>query len=151
MNTIFPMQSDHPLFRYLTPEEREAIESKGLLNRVDGGMYLIAANEEDSTLFAVEEGTLDIVAVGSDGEESVIATVGPGDIIGEGSFIDGSPRSVSVRAAEDAVVRTWERSVLIAELQKNPEVLAKFAVAMNELLMERMRDSVRRRTTSRVI
>ncbi|MHB0969454.1 MAG: Crp/Fnr family transcriptional regulator [Thermoanaerobaculia bacterium] len=148
MNTIFPMQSDHPLFRYFTEEERSAIEQKGLLNRVDGGMYLIAMNEDDSTLFAVEEGTLEVVYVGRDGEEKVLATVGPGDVLGEGSFIDGSPRSMSVRAAEDSLVRTWERGVPVAELQKNPEMLAKFAVAMSELLLERMRDNMRRQVVT---
>jgi CRP-like cAMP-binding protein len=37
-------------------------------------------------VFTVEEGHLDIV-----GKDSVLATVGPGDVLGEVSFIDDSP------------------------------------------------------------
>ena len=105
MNKLFPQQSDHPLFRYFTDDERRRI---------------------DSTLFAVEEGSLDIV-----GKDTVLATVGPGDVLGEVSFIDDSPRTVSVRAGdENAVVRGWDKKSLSEALAFEPQLLAKFSVAL---------------------
>src|SRR5687768_1944080 len=104
---------------------------------------LIRAGELDSSLFTIEDGHLDIVVV-RDGETAVVATVGPGDVLGEVSFIDDSPRSVSVKAGEDTTVRAWDKRTLSAALSFNPQMLAKFSVAMSELLVERLRDTARR-------
>ena len=77
-------------------------------------------------------------------EPQVIASVGPGDVLGEVSFIDDSPRTVSVIAAEESTVRAWNKTTLTMELAKEPELLAKLAIALAELLVERLRLSVRR-------
>ena len=143
MNKIFSMESDHPLFRYLTAEERERVEAIGEVKRIAEGAFLIRAGELDSTLFAVEDGHLDIIGL-DDGVQKVFATVGPGDVLGEVSFIDDSPRSVSVVAGEESVVRAWNKRTLSEALAFDPQLLAKFAVAMSELLVERLRDVSRR-------
>ena len=144
MNKLFPMQSDHPLFRYFTEEERDRIEQIGEVSTISQGRYLIRATDADSRLFTVEDGHLDIIAR-RDGEEAVVATVGPGDVLGEVAFIDDSPRSVSVRAGEETVtVRAWDKKTLSEALAFEPQLLAKFAVAMSELLVERLRDTARR-------
>jgi CRP-like cAMP-binding protein len=144
MNKLFPQQSDHPLFRYFTDAERQRVEKIGEVKRIAEGGYLIRASEIDSTLFTVEDGHLDIEAM-RDGRPTVVATVGPGDVLGEVAFIDDSPRSVSVRAGEEEVtVRAWNKKVLSEALAFEPQLLAKFAVAMSELLVERLRDTARR-------
>jgi CRP-like cAMP-binding protein len=143
MNKIFSMESDHPLFRYFTEAERDRIEAIGQTRRIAEGDFLIHAGESDSTLFAIEDGHLDIIGK-DDGRETVLATVGAGDVIGEVSFIDDSPRSVSVRAGEETTVRAWEKRTLSEALAFDPQLLAKFSVAMSELLVERLRDLSRR-------
>lgn len=140
MNKLFPMHSDHPLFRYFTDDERRRIERIGEVKTVRANDYLIRARDHDSTLFAVEEGHLDIIA-----KDTVVATVGPGDVLGEVSFIDDSARTTSVRAGEEnAVVRAWDKTTLSNALSREPELLAKFSVALCELLVERLRDTARR-------
>ena len=143
MNKIFSQESDHPLFRYLTEEERTKIEGIGEVKRIAQDAYLIRAGEIDSTLFTIEDGHLDIVSMRDD-EPVVVATVGPGDVLGEVSFIDDSPRSVSVKAGEETTVRAWDKRTLSEALAFEPQLLAKFAVAMSELLVERLRDTARR-------
>ena len=143
MNKIFPMESDHPLFRYFTEAERDRIEGIAEVKRIAEGAFLIRNGELDSTLFAIEDGHLDIIGI-DDGVQKVFATVGPGDVLGEVSFIDDSPRAVSVRAGEEAVVRAWDKRTLSEALAFEPQLLAKFAVAMSELLVERLRDVSRR-------
>jgi CRP-like cAMP-binding protein len=80
-----------------------------------------------------------------------VASVGPGDVIGEVSFIDNSPRTVSVRAAETCTVRAWNRQKLCDTLDNDHTLLAKFAIAMSELLVERLRVSVQRQGMVRPI
>ena len=143
MNKIFAMQSDHPLFRYFTEKEREKIEALAEVKKISEGSYLIRTGEKDSTLFAIEDGHIDIIAA-LDGKPSVVATIGPGDVLGEVSFIDDSPRSVSARAGEEVTVRAWDKKKLSEMLAGEPKLMAKFAVAMSELLVERLRDTVRR-------
>ena len=144
MNRLFPQQSDHPLFRYLDDDERRQIEKIGEVKTIKADEFLIRARDVDSTLFAVEEGHLDIV-VNKDGKSTIVATVGPGDVLGEVSFIDDSPRTVSVKAGEEnAVVRAWDKKTLSSALFKEPALLAKFSVALCELLVERLRDTARR-------
>ena len=143
MNKIFPLESDHPLFRYFTAEERARVERIGEVKRVPQDAFLIRAGDLDSTLFAIEDGHLDIIA-DRDGTPSVVATVGPGDVLGEVSFLDDSPRTVSVKAGEDTTVRAWDKRTLSEALAFEPQLLAKFAVAMSELLVERLRDNARR-------
>ena len=144
MNKLFPQHSDHPLFRYFTDDERRKIEKIGEVKTIRADNYLIRTREADSTLYAVEEGHLDIVA-SRDGKDIVVATVGPGDVLGEVSFIDDSPRTVSVKAGEEnAVVRGWDKRTLSEALTSDPQLLAKFSVALCELLVERLRDTARR-------
>jgi CRP/FNR family cyclic AMP-dependent transcriptional regulator len=143
MNKLFALQSDHPLFRYCTDQERERIERIADLVTIAEGDYLIRQSEEDSRLFAVDDGILEIVA-NRGGKEAVVATVGGGDVLGEVSFIDDSPRSTSVRASEKTVVRAWDKKALSEALAFDPQLLAKFSVAMCELLVERLRDTARR-------
>ena len=144
MNKLFPPQSDHPLFRYFTDEERKRVEDLGQVRRIANDAYLIRARELDSTLYAVEEGHLDIVGL-DDGKHTILATVGPGDVLGEVSFIDDSPRAMGVKAGEETVtVRAWKKKTLSEALAFDPQLLAKFSVAMCELLVERLRDTARR-------
>jgi CRP-like cAMP-binding protein len=143
MNNIYELQFDHPLFRYFTPEERSRIEALAKVFTLEEGGLLIDEGEDDSTLFAVDEGRLDVL-INRKSAPQVIASVGPGDVIGEVSFIDDSPRTVSVVAAEETRVRAWNKTTLTETLAKEPVLLAKLAIALNELLVERLRLSVRR-------
>ncbi len=140
---VFPPQSDHPLFRYFTAEERKRIERLGKMRRLLEGDYLIKAGDNDSTVYTVEEGHLHILGV-RDGKPSIVATVGPGDVLGEVSFVDDSPRTASVKADEETLVRAWDHKTLGEALAFEPQLLAKFSVALCELLVERLRDNARR-------
>ena len=150
MNNIFDPESDHPLFRYLNAEERQRIEGLAEETEITEGSFLIRGGDKDSTIFSVESGRLEIV-VDQGGEVTVLATVGIGDVLGEVSFIDDSPRSVSVRAGETTIVRAWDKDILMTVLKSDPRLLSKFSVALNELLVERLRDTVRRQGSFRPV
>jgi CRP-like cAMP-binding protein len=143
MNKLFPQHSDHPLFRYFTEEERDRVERIGEVRTIKASETLINAGDSDSTLYTIEDGVLEIVGQRA-GRMAVFAQLGAGDVLGEVSFIDDSPRTVSVRAAEDTTLRAWDKKSLSEGLAFEPQLLAKFAVAMCELLVERLRDNAKR-------
>lgn len=137
MNHLYSDHSDHPLFRYFDDDERTIVEGIGRVIELEEGESLIRAGDRDTRLYTVEQGVLEIFASGG----NVLASVGPGDVLGEVSFIDDSPRSASVRAAGPAILRVWDKSSMLDALQSEPRILAKFSVAMNQLLVERLRDT----------
>ena len=139
MNQVYSDHSDHPLFRHLDPGERTLVEGIGRVIEVADGEELIRAGARDTQLYTVEQGTLEIVGPG----DRVLATVGPGEVLGEVSFIDDSPRSASVRATAPSIVRAWAKTALLDALSTEPAILAKFSVALNQLLVERIRDTAK--------
>ncbi|HVR43023.1 MAG TPA: cyclic nucleotide-binding domain-containing protein [Thermoanaerobaculia bacterium] len=145
MNNLFIEHSDHPLFRFLDAGERTVMEGIGRVVELGDGEELIRSGARDTQLYTVEQGVLEIADSGG----RVLASVGPGDVLGEVSFIDDSPRSASVRAAAPAVLRAWDRDSLMQALQSEPAILAKFSVALNLLLVERLRDTAKAGVVSR--
>lgn len=139
MNQVYSDHSDHPLFRHLDEGERTLLEGIGRVIEVGDGEELIRAGAKDTQLYAVEQGVLEIVGPG----DRILATVGPGEVLGEVSFIDDSPRSASVRASAPSIVRAWAKTPLLEALSTEPAILAKFSVALNQLLVERLRDTAK--------
>lgn len=139
MNQVYGDHSDHPLFRHLDEDERTLVEGIGRVLEIGKGEELIRAGAKDTRLYTVEQGVLEIVGPGG----RVIASVGPGDVLGEVSFIDDSPRSASVRATAPSIVRAWDKASLLDALSGEPAILAKFSVALNQLLVERLRDTAK--------
>ena len=57
---------------------------------------------EPDALYFIEEGTLAALREAASGGEHVLAHLGPGELAGEMGFLDGAPRSASVRAETEA-------------------------------------------------
>ena len=74
--------------------------------------------DRSDLVYTVESGEVDVVRVLADGsEEHVVASVGPGDYVGELGPMLGFPRSATVRARTDVEltaygVRQFRRLVL---------------------------------------
>ena len=66
-----------------------------------------------------------------------LALLGPGDVIGELSLIDGEPRSATVTATSDLEVLELDRADLLELMTKAPPVVRKLL----ESLARRLRDA----------
>jgi CRP-like cAMP-binding protein len=63
------------------------------------GQVFIREGETDRALYLIIEGTLEILSPhGSGGKLTRIGTVEAGSVIGEQAFLDGKPRSMTIRA-----------------------------------------------------
>ena len=69
--------------------------------RFSAGDNLIEIGETDRSLFLVVEGNLEVLIPDSRGEQRQIATIDSGSVVGEQAFLDGFPRSATVRALSD--------------------------------------------------
>jgi CRP/FNR family cyclic AMP-dependent transcriptional regulator len=87
-----------PLFSDLSPEEIVDVLRIARLVSFEPGALLCARGEQGDCAFVIEEGEAAVRAVDEAGSPVVIARVGPGEVVGELSLVDGHPRSADVIA-----------------------------------------------------
>ena len=85
------------------------------------GERLFAIGDPGNGCFLLEQGLLKVTAASPLGEERIIAILGPGAIVGELSMIDGLPRSASVVAMRDCVLRFVSREAFQQRANTKPE------------------------------
>jgi PAS domain S-box-containing protein len=88
-------------FAHVSPELVRAVLGQGFLVRVPAGETLIRqGSEEIDTMYALLEGTLDVLVDG----RHIVSLSEPGEAIGELSPISRQPRSAEVRAQTDCTL-----------------------------------------------
>lgn len=92
--------------------ERELAPDEALFRKGDPG----------DALYVIRSGRLKVTTVDAQGKELMLNQCGPGEVIGEMSLIDSSPRSANVVAIEPAMVLVLERERFLAELGKHPSL-----------------------------
>lgn len=86
------------------------------------GQYIVQQGDAGDRLFVIEEGRVKVVFTSEEGDELVLATMGPPEIFGELALLDGGPRSASVQALEPTTVYTIDRPSLIASMSRHSSV-----------------------------
>ncbi len=82
-----------PIFSELSPEEANRLAAFATETSAAEGQILMKEGDYSVELIAIEEGTADVLQGGKK-----IATVGPGDLIGEMGLLERQPRTADVIA-----------------------------------------------------
>jgi CRP/FNR family cyclic AMP-dependent transcriptional regulator len=85
-----------PIFETCSQRELSELASITVESDRSAGQYLTYEGRDGGLMFVIVEGSAEVVT----GDRS-IGTLGPGDVVGELSLIDGKVRSASVRALTD--------------------------------------------------
>ncbi|MEM9043273.1 MAG: cyclic nucleotide-binding domain-containing protein [Pseudomonadota bacterium] len=107
----------------------------GAMIQPTAGSDLIAAGTPISDLYIITAGEMAVVTPGG----KVVATLGVGDVVGEMSFVEKRPPSVTVQAQTDCRLLAIPRSALLAEFAKNSGFSARFYRALAVFLSDRLR------------
>jgi CRP-like cAMP-binding protein len=91
------------------------------LRRYQAGEVILRENDMGETAYIIERGQVEI-AKGLHGQNIRLALLGTGEIFGEMSIIEDKPRSATVIAIEDTVVREIHRDELFHSLQTSPDM-----------------------------
>jgi CRP/FNR family transcriptional regulator, cyclic AMP receptor protein len=86
------------------------------------GQVLFASGDAGDGCYLLDQGLLKVTVTSSRGEERTIAMLGPGAVVGELSMIDGGPRSASVIAVSDCLLRFTSREAFAKCMAAHPEV-----------------------------
>ncbi len=147
-------QSETNTFRaLLDTADREKLDGLGRVCRYPAGTRLMHEGEPGDRVLILLEGHVKASCVTSEGQEMVLSFRGPGDVLGELSFIDEQARSSSVTAIEPVEALVFSASSFRAYLQATPRA----ALTMIAVISGRFRDANRKRiqfgasdTTARV-
>ena len=95
---------------------------------------LINKGENIENIYIILSGQLSI----SD-QRQTIAAIGSGEIVGEMSFLESRPPSVSVIAAEDSIVYSISKELMNEKLENDIAFKANFYYALALFLSDRLR------------
>ncbi|QWD77363.1 cyclic nucleotide-binding domain-containing protein [Polynucleobacter sp. MWH-Svant-W18] len=101
------------------------------------GEQLIRQGEQADSMFLVSEGSLEVKVPGKDGNAITVATLWPGDCVGEMSLLTGAPRSADVFAKVDAVLVEIKKENIAPILESNLRLIDE----ISELLAKRQAHS----------
>lgn len=122
-----------------TDSERERLLSVAQTVQLARGQRLLRRGEPGGDLYRVVEGELEVID--TRGQPVIVLQVlRAGALVGEMAFLDESPRSADVRAADGAVCQRWERKALQTLLQSDPTLGARFYEIVARMLSDRVRD-----------
>lgn len=117
--------------------ERKAIEDKCGFRRFAPGEVIVARFSAGSSVYFILSGTGRVVHYLPGEDEITIATVGPGDTVGEIAAIDGLGRSATIIADEDVITaelpRQEFREVVVKHGQVAFGLLYRWAAIIREL------------------
>jgi len=121
-----------PIFATCSQRELEQVLALTVPTELDAGTILTRQGAAGGIAYILASGQAEVVR---DGRR--LAVLGPGDVVGELSLIDGKPRSATVAALSDLEVLQIDARDLTRLLQKAPSVTRALLVA----LAGRLRDA----------
>ncbi len=107
------------IFAGLRPEVVSQLVGTAERIELAPGEVLFEEDAPAAEMLVMREGRVDVVKSALGGE-ACIATLGPGDVVGEMSLIDIQPRSAAVRAVEKSTVVVLKHAVMATLYREDP-------------------------------
>lgn len=127
-----------PLFQGLPAEELEPLCAAMRRFRLRQGEMLFQRGEAGTAMFVIEEGKVKIYTLGEAERQIVLNILGPNDVLGEMTLLDGKPRSAYGQAMTDSTLLALDRDPFLHHLRHHPDT----SLHLLAYLSERMRQIV---------
>jgi len=129
-----------PLFSMLTASQAESVAQAVVKARFKRGESIVEQGKKSNSLAIILTGRARVVTTDVRGREVILATLQPGDHIGEMSLIDNEPHSATVRAEVQTDVLVLGRLEFARCLPENSSM----AYAVMKGLVQRLRHADRK-------
>jgi len=127
--------SEAPLFEALSDEDARVLRSDVIHVQLGRSERLFAEGDGGDNMYIILKGKIKLTRVAHDGRENLLSVHGPGEMFGELSLFDPSPRTASATAITDATLAGLAHVDLRTFLASRPEV----AMHMLQALAQRLR------------
>jgi len=124
-----------PLFEALSEDDARALRSEVINVSLGRGERLFAEGDDGDKLYIILKGKIKLTKAAHDGRENLLSVHGPGEMFGELSLFDPTPRTASATAVTDATLAGLTHDDVRAWLATRPEV----AMHMLGALAQRLR------------
>jgi len=124
-----------PMFAALDPEAAAALQASMDSLSLGKGHVLFNEGERGDRLYVITEGKMKLGHTSSDGRESLLAVLGPAELLGELSLFDPGPRTATATALTETSLMGLGHAALRPWLTGRPEV----AEALLRALAQRLR------------
>src|SRR6266849_6387476 len=125
----------HPIFCDLDAEAFDQLCRYAKHSTLKRGTTIVSKGDPGNSLIAVISGTVKICVSSVDGRSAILNLIGPGEIFGEMSVLDGQPRSADAIANTNCEIFTIDRREFLPFVRSQPALAMKFI----ELLCARLR------------
>jgi CRP-like cAMP-binding protein len=129
-----------PLFALLTSAQAESVADAVIKRRFKRGEVIVEQGDKSNTLFIILTGRARVITADKRGREVILATLQPGDYIGEMSLIDNEAHSATVRAEVQTDMLCLGRAEFARCLPENSSM----AYAIMKGLVQRLRQADRK-------
>jgi CRP/FNR family transcriptional regulator, cyclic AMP receptor protein len=102
------------------------------------GAFLCEEGEQDGNLYFLTSGEVEVLKKGADGDTHVLASLTNGALLGELSWIMGTPCTASLKARKDTSVILLNGCTLTKQLQEHSPGAFKLSIALLRLLAGRL-------------
>lgn len=106
----------------LAPELAVGLEALSRPMKLKAGTILFETGDPGNGCYAVLEGSLRVSILSAEGDEQLLAVLGPGQLVGELALLDGRPRSATVTALKPARLAFFDKRAFDRFAEENPEV-----------------------------
>lgn len=134
------------LGKYLSDGDCRALTTVMNVRDLDDGEVLVKEGDLDNTLFFVTSGCLKVTST-VNGRKKIVNTMKPGDCAGIRSFVERTPRMVTLRAKGPTTVYAIRPDDFELLLETHPRQVYNFMRGLFRMLninLERMHEKIRR-------
>jgi CRP/FNR family cyclic AMP-dependent transcriptional regulator len=107
------------LFQELDEAELQAVAALTKTRKVTKNTFIINEGDDDSAMYIIKQGTVNVVVANEEGKEMILTTLKPCDQFGELSLLDSQPRSASVISNEKCELLIIHKAPFYKLLKEN--------------------------------
>ncbi|HEX6800194.1 MAG TPA: Crp/Fnr family transcriptional regulator [Ktedonobacterales bacterium] len=128
-----------PLFAALDEVDLARLAAAAVTRRFDRGEVIEVEGERVGALRIVRSGVVKLLATAADGREQVLRLVPAGQTFNLVAVIDGQPSAATAVALEQSTIYNLDRSVVLALIERRPEIARAALLALAACTREMVR------------
>ena len=137
--SVSDLLGDLPLFELLTKNDLLKLERIVHVRMFTTGEIVIRANAPRLGLYVIQAGSAQVVRRNPDGTSRSIGKIGTGELIGEFSLLDSSPRTSGIVALEPSTLIGFFQPDLMAVIDTDPQIGFKILHRLTQMMAEQHR------------
>jgi CRP-like cAMP-binding protein len=129
----------HTFFDSFPDSELESLSAIITAKTLGNQDLIFLENMPGEALYIIDDGSVKITKMISEGEELQLSILQPGDILGEMAIIEGGRRAVTARSVNHCNLLVIRKKDFLALLETNPALGYKFQASIMRLFIKKLR------------